>query len=59
MGDILGEGIMEGEENRKDPNFYHPPPPPPLYGRAECRSALAFSHQQQSVLPQLLTHLTD
>lgn len=29
-----------------------------LYGAAECRSGMAYSHQQQSVLPQLLTHLT-
>ena len=52
--------IKEGEEHRRDPNFYYPPAPPPLlYGRAECRSVLAYSHQQQSVLPQLLTHLAD
>lgn len=37
----------------------NPPLSLPLYGRAKCRSVLAYSHQQQSVLPQLLTHLTD
>lgn len=55
---------MRRKNTWETPFFYHPVPPPPpplfpLYGRAECRSELAYSHQQQSVLPQLLTHLID
>lgn len=64
-GRVLGFYGREGGDGQTGPRSLLPycSPPllrsSPLYRRAECRSALAYSHQQQSVLPQLLTHLTD